>query len=82
VLEVARAALASGRANDAIATIERHVQKWPRGYLAEEREVLWIQALVLSGRRDEAFAKATLFRKTYPTSILQPAIEAALSPTQ
>ena len=82
MLDVARAALSSGRASDAITTIQRHAQKWPRGYLGEEREVLWIQALVASGRREEAVAKASLFRTTYPTSILQPAVDAALSAAQ
>ncbi|WP_394835165.1 hypothetical protein LVJ94_52570 [Pendulispora rubella] len=79
VLDAARAALARGRPEDAIAAAERHAQKWPRGYLVEEREAVLIQALALGGRRDEAERRANTFRKAYPQSILLPAIDAALT---
>jgi len=79
VLDAARAALARGRPEDAIAAAERHAQRWPRGYLVEEREAVLIQALALAGRRDEAERRANGFRKAYPQSILLPAIDAALA---
>ena len=80
LLDVARAALARGRAGDAIDAVEQHARRWPRGYLTEEREVVRIQALVAAGRREEAARSATQFRKSYPKSMLLPAVDAALSP--
>jgi hypothetical protein len=78
LLDVARAALARGRPADAIAAAEEHAQKWPRGYLAEEREVVLIQALVSAGRGRAAESKAALFRKSFPRSMLMPAVDVAL----
>lgn len=45
-----------------------------------EREVLTIQALVVSGRRDEAVRRAQVFRAAHPKSLLWPAVEAAVGP--
>ncbi|WP_394845702.1 hypothetical protein LZC95_52820 [Pendulispora brunnea] len=79
LLDAARAALARGRPDDAIAAAERHAQKWPHGYLVEERDAVLIQALALGGRHDEAQRRANAFRKAYPQSILLPAIDASLA---
>ena len=78
LLDVARASLSRGNSNDAIAAAERHAQRWPHGYLVEEREVIWIQALAASGRRSEANQRATFFRRTFPSSLLISAIDAAI----
>lgn len=80
LLDAARAALAQGHPDDAIAAVQKHETRWPHGYLAEEREVIHIQALVTAGRRDEAGRRAASFRKTYPKSMLMPAVDAALAP--
>lgn len=77
-LDVARAALARGRAEDAIRAAEAHEKKWPRGALREEREVALIQALVRAGRRAEAEQRANRFKKSFPNSMLRSAVEAAL----
>ena len=79
LLDVARAALGRGRPEDALTAAERHAQNWPRGYLVEEREVVWIQALLATGRRPEAEEKAKQFHKVFPQSILMPAVDAALA---
>jgi RNA polymerase sigma-70 factor (ECF subfamily) len=79
LLDVARAAMAHGSPADAIVAAERHARNWPNGYLTEERETLWIEALAASGRRDEAARKASSFRKAFPKSVLMPAVEAALT---
>jgi hypothetical protein len=78
ILDAARAALGQGRPDDAIAAAKQHEAKWPRGYLVEEREVVYIQALVAAGRRDEATRRGAAFRRTFPKSMLMPAVDAAL----
>ncbi|MDB5216321.1 MAG: hypothetical protein JWO86_4248 [Myxococcaceae bacterium] len=78
LLDVARAALARGRTTDAIAAAEEHAAKWPHGYLAEEREVVLVQALVAAGRKPEAEARTSQFRKDFPRSMLVPALDVAL----
>ncbi|MDB5215454.1 MAG: hypothetical protein JWO86_3381, partial [Myxococcaceae bacterium] len=79
LLDVARAALARGNPDGAIASLRRHVERWPHGLLAEEREVVWIQALVAGGRRREAEERGARFRGDYPGSALTPAVDAALT---
>jgi hypothetical protein len=76
-IETARAAVARGDSLDALETIERHARRFPDGRLAEERDSLWVQALVGAGRFDEARQRATRFRRDYPDSMLLPAVEAA-----
>ncbi len=78
LLDVARAALAHGNTDGAIASLRRHAERWPRGLLAEEREVVWIQALVAGGGRQEAEERAARFRRDFPGSALAPAVDAAL----
>jgi hypothetical protein len=80
ILDAAHAALAHGRAADALAAVQRHATQWPRGYLGEEREVVRIQALAASGRRGEAEQLAIRFRTTHPKSMLLPAVDAAVPP--
>jgi hypothetical protein len=80
ILDAAHAALAHGRAADALAAVQRHASQWPRGYLGEEREVVRIQALAASGRRGEAEQLAAQFRAMHPKSMLLPAVDAAVPP--
>jgi outer membrane protein assembly factor BamD (BamD/ComL family) len=80
LLETARAALARGQRATAVDALERHAREFPRGRLGEEREGLWIQALVGAGRVDEARERFRRFRKSYPRSMLIPAFEASLAP--
>lgn len=78
LLEIARTAVARGDAPAALVGVERHARRFPRGALAEEREVLWIQALLVAGRRDEAGARAERFRRQFPGSLAGRGLEAAL----
>lgn len=78
VLDVARAALGRGDAPSAIAATSEHERKYPRGALREEREAIAIQALVLSGQKSEAAARAGRFQKQFPQSLLLPTVEAAV----
>ena len=79
VIDAARAALARGRPADALVTATRHAERWPHGQLAEEREVIAIQALAASGRRAEAERRAAAFKRAFPSSMLIPAVDAAFS---
>jgi hypothetical protein len=69
LVDTARAALARGRAGDALRTADEHARRFPAGKLSEERENLAIQALAFLGRRDEATARAARFHKRYPGSL-------------
>ena len=78
ILDVARAAIARGEPDQALAAIERHASSFPRGVLREEREALAVKALVLAGRGEEARARAAAFRARYPASFFLPALESSL----
>lgn len=78
LVDRARSALARGDAAGALAAADEHRKAFPRGQLAEEREVVAIQALATAGRTDEAANRAGAFRKTYPSSLLLPIVDAAL----
>jgi hypothetical protein len=78
LLDVARAELARGRPDDALTTVEQHARRWPNGLLAEERDVVRIQALAAEGRTAEVSRWAAQFRRTYPKSMLLPAVDAAV----
>jgi hypothetical protein len=78
LLDVAQAALARGRPDDAVHAAERHAERWPHGALSEEREVVLIEALAAAGRRPEAEQRAARFRNAFPGSMLAPAVDVAL----
>lgn len=78
LLETAKTALGRGDPATALATLERHAQRYPRAQLAEEREALAVQALAASGRHAEARARAERFERTFPSSMLLPAVRSAL----
>lgn len=79
LLESAYEALRKGDAAGALAEAERHAARFPSGALAQEREVLAIDALVRLGRRAEAEARAAGFRARYPTSTHGVRIQGLLS---
>ena len=84
-LEAERAALASARTAiatsdgaGAVTALADHVRRWPRGRLSEERDGLYVRALVLAGRPDEARARADRFRASHPGSLYQGVVDAAI----
>ncbi len=77
LLEMARTALSRQKPGDALEALSRHSREFPRGQLGEERDALQVQALVSSGRDEEARDAARRFRLRYPTSLLTPVVEAA-----
>ena len=79
LLDAARAALVSGDSDTALRALERHTRIYGRPLLGEERDALFVQALVRAGRYDEARARAGAFRRGAPHSLLLPAVDAAIS---
>jgi hypothetical protein len=71
LLERARAALKSGDSARALQRTNEHAQRYPRGVLVQEREVLAIRALRGLGRDAEADRRAEAFAKAYPGSAFQ-----------
>jgi hypothetical protein len=78
MLERARGALASGDPSAAAAMLREAERKFPRGFLLEEREALWIRALASGGQREAARARAAAFTRRFPASIQAGAIADAL----
>jgi hypothetical protein len=78
ILDVARTALARGDGAGSLAAAQDHARKFPRGALAEEREAIAVQALVLSGDVPAARQRAERFRRAFPGSLLLPAVAAAV----
>jgi hypothetical protein len=78
LLEIARAALIRGQADGALAALARHEATFPRGELSEEREGLYVQALVAAHRYDDARARAARFSRKHPRSLFAPAVAEAL----
>lgn len=79
MLDLARARAAQGEPALVLGQVEQHLQQFPQGRLAEEREALAIRALMSLERRDEARARAQLFRAAYPNSFLTSVLDSALS---
>jgi hypothetical protein len=67
LLERARNALSANPAR-ALALTEQHRAHFPAGVLAQEREVIAIQALKRLGRTDEAAERSAAFARRYPNS--------------
>jgi hypothetical protein len=78
-LDRARQADARGEYTTALALASEHERRFPRGRLAEDREVLRIRALVGLGRMGDARTTAVKFRRQFPRSVLLPKIEALLA---
>ncbi|MBX3192296.1 MAG: hypothetical protein KF819_35225 [Labilithrix sp.] len=77
LLRRAQDALASSPA-EALARCEEHAKTYPRGGLAEEREVLAVDALLRLGRRSEAESRAARFKAAHPGSAYVRRLDAIL----
>jgi hypothetical protein len=78
LVEMARTALGRGQTDGALAALRRHARVFPTGQLAEERESLLVQALVVKGDFPQARAQATRFARRYPHSLFSPVVEQAV----
>lgn len=81
LLEQARRALASDPAR-ALELLAEHAQRFPRGALGVEREVLAIDALVHASRRSEAEARAARLRASAPGNLYEQRLERILGEEQ
>jgi hypothetical protein len=77
-LDRARQADARGDYAAALTLASEHERLFPRGRLAEDREVLRIRALVGLGRSGDARSTSAKFRRQFPRSVLLPKIDALL----
>jgi hypothetical protein len=78
LLEVARTALSRRKPVQALSALQEHGTRFPHASLSEEREVLFILALLGAGRDDEAKARASAFKKRFPRSMQLPIVDGAL----
>jgi hypothetical protein len=67
-LREARNAVAAGRSTAALAALDAYGQRFPRGRLSLEAEVLRIEALSRGGSRSAAAARAKSFLAAYPNN--------------
>ena len=79
LLDEARGALTSQEPDRALSLLSDHARRFAHPQLGEEREALAIQALVGTGRYDEARARADRFRTSAPNSLFLPAVDATLA---
>jgi hypothetical protein len=77
LLDMARTALSRGDASGALASLDTHAREFPSSQLAEEREVLAIQALSSAGRKDEARKRASAFKARFVNSPLRSIVDEA-----
>jgi outer membrane protein assembly factor BamD (BamD/ComL family) len=65
--------------NEALAFLAKHEEIYPRGALAQEREVLAIELLLKAGRLSQAETRAERFEDAYPSSAHLPHLRALLT---
>jgi hypothetical protein len=78
LLDQARAALAQGDPGGAMERLEHHRRTFPAPLLAEERDAMWIEALVKAHRYDEARSRAEIFRRRTPDSLFSSVVDSAI----
>lgn len=77
LLDMGRTALSRGDAEGALTSLDAHAREFPSSQLAEEREVLAIQALASAGRTAEARRRGAAFRMRWVNSPLLPIVDEA-----
>jgi hypothetical protein len=76
---IERAEASRTRPNEALAFLAKHEEVYPRGALAQEREVLAVELLLKAGKLREAEARAERFEDVYPRSAHLPHLRALLT---
>ena len=77
LMREARSALSSGNPAGALALLDQHAARYPRGTLTQERLATRIFALCALGRTSQARAEALRFERAAPKSPLLPRIHAS-----
>jgi hypothetical protein len=78
LVEMARTSLARGQTSGALAALRRHQRSFPKGQLTEERDSLWVSALVASGDHAQAREHAARFHRQHPHSLFAPVVDQAI----
>jgi hypothetical protein len=78
LLDRARRQLASDEPAQALAFLEQHARRFPRGQLSEEREAMWVNVLALLGRAGEAKVRGKAFEERFPRSLMGSSVRAAV----
>jgi outer membrane protein assembly factor BamD (BamD/ComL family) len=78
LLEEARQALTRSDAAHALRLLERHQHRFKKAQLVEEREALWVRALLSAGQARAARERAAHFEHAHPGSLLLPSVQQAL----
>jgi hypothetical protein len=73
---IQQAEAARQRGVEALKLLATHERLYPRGALAQEREVLAIELLLKLGKRQQAHERAARFTRDYPSSAHQPRVRA------
>ena len=69
LVDDARLALRGGRTRDAIALLQAHAKRFASGQLAEERDLLWIEAAIAIDDHADASERVARFRASYPATV-------------
>ncbi len=80
LLDEARAGLVGGDPALALERLEQHQHRFLNPMLGEERDAMWIEALVQDGRPAEARVRADAFRRKYPASLFLPTVDSVVGP--
>lgn len=75
LLADARAAMQASDAARALAILDEHARRFPRGQLAEERDALRVAALWRGGDHDAARRRAGDFARRHPDSLFLPSVQ-------
>ncbi|HEY3804917.1 MAG TPA: sigma-70 family RNA polymerase sigma factor [Kofleriaceae bacterium] len=77
LLDRARAALQRGLPDEALVALMSHERQFPAGALAEERDVLTIEAYVVQGNAELAHRRIARYRAQHPDGALRSRVDAA-----
>jgi len=80
MLEKARTLLSAGHADETLALLAQHQRRYPYSALEQERQALYIKALVATDRMIEARTRAAFFVRSFPRSTLRGSVEKAVLP--
>jgi hypothetical protein len=79
-LEKARTLLSDGQAAATLALLRTHLVRYPHSALEQERQALYIKALVAADQMVEARKRAAAFVRRFPKSTLRGSVENAVAP--
>ncbi|MDB5218419.1 MAG: Translation initiation factor 2, partial [Myxococcaceae bacterium] len=68
LVQRAQDALRGARPAEALALCNDHAKRFPNGMVTQECEVIAVEALVKTGRKDEARKRADRFKARFPGS--------------